>query len=87
MNLRELINEKRKELEALEQSAKSESCLKLGHDWIFSGGKNCGCVDGDCSVPVHKCSRCGDCDYGDNAEADRLKESCFQRINELEQAG
>ena len=50
-------------------------CLILGHQWEFSGGASCGCPDGACSVPVHTC-RCGDCDYGDNAEADETREYC-----------
>ena len=51
-------------------------CHILGHRWQFTGGKNCGCRDGYCSVPVHECDSCGDCDYGDNSEADDVRERC-----------
>lgn len=53
-------------------------CSVLGHRWRHMGGRNCGCenldADGErwtgrCSVPVYECEACGDCDYGDNAEA------------------
>jgi len=53
-------------------------CAVLGHKWKHVGGRNCGCpgVAGGCSVPVHECEACGDCDYGDNAEADEIKLEC-----------
>jgi len=52
-------------------------CVEFGHDWQFTGGKNAACGDGcGCSVPVHVCTKCGDCDYGDNDEADRIKGRC-----------
>jgi hypothetical protein len=51
-------------------------CASLGHIWEFSGGANCGCNGGSCSVPVHECAACGDCDYGDNAEADQCRAEC-----------
>jgi hypothetical protein len=48
-----------------------------GHKWKFKGGKNCGChPDASCSLPVHECERCGDCDYGDTAEAHRIIRAC-----------
>lgn len=49
-----------------------------GHDWISMGGKNASC-DTDacgCSVPVNECSRCGECDYGDNEDADEVRKYC-----------
>lgn len=52
-------------------------CAREGHDWQSYGGRNAGCcADCCCSVPVHECARCGDCDYGDNAEARAKLESC-----------
>lgn len=52
-------------------------CHILGHRWVFRGGMNCGCEPrGDCSLPVHECEACGDCDYGDNAEAAEIKLEC-----------
>ena len=58
----------RDEVARLERQLVAASCAEVGHDWVFIGGRNCGCFPGaDCSVPVHQCSRCGDCDYGENA--------------------
>ena len=52
-------------------------CAVLGHKWGFSGGANCGCpVGGSCSIPVHECEACGDCDYGDNAAAREVRANC-----------
>lgn len=48
-----------------------------GHDWASIGGKNAGCHEFCvCSVPVMKCRRCGDCDYGDNTEARITIDGC-----------
>lgn len=52
-------------------------CREVGHDWQHIGGRNCGCGDGGCSVPVHQCSKCGDCDYGDNPEAAATIAACW----------
>jgi hypothetical protein len=52
-------------------------CAVLGHKWDFSGGANCGCPGGgSCSIPVHECGACGDCDYGDNDDAMEIRASC-----------
>jgi hypothetical protein len=48
-----------------------------GHDWQSIGGCNAGCGDWcGCSVPVNVCSRCKDCDYGDNEDARRIRSKC-----------
>lgn len=48
-----------------------------GHDWHSRGGCNAGCHDEcSCSVPVNFCTRCGDCDYGDNEEAKQVRADC-----------
>jgi len=52
---------------------------EAGHDWQSIGGCNAGCDQGAwccCSIPVNQCSRCGDCDYGENEEADRVRAEC-----------
>ena len=52
---------------------------EAGHDWQSTGGCNAGCNQGDdcgCSVPVHICSRCKACDYGDNEEAETVRRDC-----------
>jgi hypothetical protein len=51
-------------------------CAILGHKWKFVGAAGCGCLDGCCSVPVSECTSCGDCDYGDTAEADEIRAKC-----------
>jgi hypothetical protein len=48
-----------------------------GHDWQSVGGCNAGCGEKcGCSVPVNRCARCGDYDYGDNAEAEQVRRAC-----------
>jgi hypothetical protein len=52
---------------------------EAGHDWQSTGGCNAGCDEAcGCSVPVHICARCGDCDYGDNVEADEVRSHCAE---------
>lgn len=51
-------------------------CAILGHVWVSDGGANCGCPDGHCSVPVHRCDSCGDHDYGENEDADDVRRNC-----------
>lgn len=59
---------------------------EAGHDWISVGGCNAGChVDCHCSVPVLKCSRCGDCDYGEGIEAKEIRQGCVERNGTMEQ--
>lgn len=61
------------------------TCSERGHKMQSTGGMNCGCTFeddagqlllGSCSVPVHHCTRCGDCDYGDNDEAIEIRRVC-----------
>lgn len=58
-------------------------CYSGNHDWQHIGGCNAGCKpdigDCGCSVPVHECAKCGDCDYGDNAEAEKVRQRCDAR--------
>lgn len=75
-SLAEEIAEAEAKLRFLRRRAASATCVELGHDWQFIGGANCGCEDDNCSVPVHQCTRCGDCDYGENAEADDVRSAC-----------
>jgi hypothetical protein len=62
--------------EAVALAGGDHPCAILGHKWVHVGGANCGCDDGGCSVPVHKCDACGDYDYGDNAEAREIRALC-----------
>lgn len=55
-------------------------CMAGDHVWLFVGGRNAGCERGEdcgCSVPVHECAKCHDCDYGANAEADAVRQDCL----------
>lgn len=52
-------------------------CKAVGHDWQSTGGCNAGCgPDCFCSVPVNVCAKCGDCDYGENEDADKERARC-----------
>lgn len=64
------------EVARLQREVAQAHCGEVGHDWRFLGGKPCGCDDGWCSIPVYECSKCGDCDYGDNDEADEVRSRC-----------
>lgn len=66
--------------EAVVLAGGDHPCTILGHKWQFAGGANCCChKDAGCSIPVHKCEACGDYDYGENDEADEIREKCFFR--------
>lgn len=62
----------------LERAIGFATCTEIGaHDWQSLGGCNAGCSkDCDCSVPVNECSRCHDCDYGDNDDAREVRRLC-----------
>ncbi len=77
MKLAEQLEMARAELARLERMAVAATCAEVGHRWVCLGGANCGCEGGSCSVPVHECSSCHDCDYGDNAEADEVRARCL----------
>lgn len=82
MRLIDQIDEARAALERLERQAQSATCADLGHDWRCLGGANCGCHEhACCSVPVHECARCKDCDYGDNREAREIRDRCELRTD------
>lgn len=71
------LEQAKAEVARLEQAMLSATCREAGHDWKFIGGCNAGCSpDCGCSVDVHQCSRCGDCDYGDAPKADEIRANC-----------
>jgi len=75
--LAEKLTAARDEVARLEREALSATCADLGHDWSHSGGMNAGCgLYCYCSVPVYSCRRCGDSDYGENAEAKQMRAEC-----------
>ncbi len=76
-NLSDQIEAARAEVARLERIAATATCRELGCDMQSVGGCNAGCDENcSCSVPVNKCTRCGDCDYGDNVEAAETKRQC-----------
>lgn len=74
--LAERLETARAEVALLERQAAAATCAEVGHRWKCLGGANCGCPDGSCSVPVHECEACKDCDYGDNPEAAEVRARC-----------
>lgn len=80
-DLAQQIDEARAALERLQRQAKGATCAEMGeHDMKHVGGCNAACgEDCCCSVPVHKCTRCGDSDYGENDEAREVRETCAER--------
>jgi len=87
-DLAEKLEAARAEVARLERIAATATCRELGCDMQSSGGANCGCefeeqldgvkiiAAGCCSVPVNVCTRCGDCDYGKNADATEIRRAC-----------
>lgn len=80
MNLHRQLEDAEALAARLRQQIKSGTCAETGHDWQFLGGRNAGCADWCCcSIPVHQCAKCGDCDYGDNAEVAEKMANCEAR--------
>jgi hypothetical protein len=79
--LSEQLENAKAEVERLERLAGAATCREMGrHDWQSLGGANAGCGQFcTCSVPVLQCTRCSDCDYGDNAEAEETRRKCAER--------
>lgn len=66
--------------ERLRRWIAAADCREVGCQMVHIGGCNAGCGDGcNCSVPVHQCPKCGDCDYGQNPEADAKRAACAAR--------
>jgi hypothetical protein len=71
------LEEARANVARLERLAAQATCRELGRcDMKHAGGGNCGCPDGSCSVPVLKCTRCGNCGYADNEAARTKRADC-----------
>ena len=85
MTLRDDLAEVEARADAIRRKIAAEtSCAVRGHRWKHIGGKNAGChkgIDCHCSIPVHACRDCGDCDYGHNAEADKTMRQCAMGDN------
>lgn len=73
-----------RDLELLEERAAqlrrhiaAAECRETGCKMEHIGGRNACCGDGcQCSIPVYVCRKCGDSDYGDNAEAAEIIRKC-----------
>lgn len=67
-------------VERIKRDIANGPCRQYGHTWKQTGGCNAGCEarDCQCSVPVYHCTKCGDCDYGDNAEATEIRHECAE---------
>lgn len=81
-SLEQQLEEAQARVEQLRRAIAAGPCATNGHDWQGEGGANAACeLDGhcDCSVPVNVCSKCSACDYGQNAEAERIRQECRQR--------
>ena len=80
MNLLDELAKVEAHAAALRREIAAGPCREYGHDWQFFGGRNAGCGDGcQCSVSVHVCRKCGDCDYGENAEAIAIMAACAEQ--------
>jgi hypothetical protein len=81
MTLRAQLAEAEAQAALLRRRIAGATCAEAGHDWHSLGGCNAGCSpDCCCSVPVHECRRCGDSDYGDNADAGSIRADCASRL-------
>lgn len=79
--LTEALERAEAEVAALKRQIAQGPCREYGHTWESYGGCNAGCSDVcGCSVPVNVCSKCGDCDYGDNEEAETVRTNCAGRL-------
>ncbi|RWH52193.1 hypothetical protein [Mesorhizobium sp.] len=79
-DLSERLEAARAEVARIEREIAQGPCREYGHQWQSYGGSNAGCNDEcGCSVPVNVCSKCGDCDYGDNEEADQVRKNCEEQ--------
>lgn len=77
--LMEELERAQAEVERLKRAIANGPCLQYGHTWASIGGCNAGCELGRncvCSVPVHECTKCGDCDYGVNKWAEDERRDC-----------
>ncbi|RWD47443.1 hypothetical protein [Mesorhizobium sp.] len=76
-DLSERLEAARAEVARIEREIAQGPCREYGHQWQSHGGCNAGCSEScGCSVPVNVCAKCGDCDYGDNEEADQVRKHC-----------
>lgn len=61
----------------LDKAIAAALCGDGDHKWKFIGCAGCSCDDiGGCSLPVHECENCGDCDYADNEESAEIRAKC-----------
>lgn len=81
-DLERQLEEAQATVERLRREIAVGPCATNGHDWQSDGGCNASCELEDrcgCSVPVMVCTKCGDCDYGQNSEAEKTRQACRER--------
>lgn len=77
------LEDAKAEVARLERAVAAATCAEVGHDWKFIGGTNAGCSrDCSCSVAVHTCTKCGDCDYGDTDAARETRKWCAETMED-----
>lgn len=79
MTLQDQLEEARATVASIEARMQAAGCVEAGHEWKHIGGRNA-CCDHlcVCSIPVYECQRCGDSDYGENAEAEGTMRRCME---------
>lgn len=82
MTLEIQLIEAEAQVERLKRQIGSADCKEIGScDWEVAGGRNAACDQYcGCSVLVHICRRCGDCDYGNSGEALKWVGECPERL-------
>lgn len=84
VKLTKALEDAEAEVARLKAAIAGAPCSEVGCDMQQVGGKNAGCCgpeteyECDCSVPVYVCTRCGDSDYGENAEAEAIITACAE---------
>lgn len=74
------LEQAKAEVARVEREIAQGPCRTHGHDFQSIGGCNAGChEDCSCSIPVNTCTKCGDCDYGQNADAIETRRGCAEK--------
>lgn len=78
------LEQAKAEVARVEREIATGPCRTHGHDWQSIGGCNAGCHETcACSVPVNTCTKCGDCDYGENDDAIETRRACVEKFGTM----